>query len=245
MMKNFLAGAVVATTLAFAGSASALTYVSAIEHNDNNLTVDGDYGEVIIEELDANTLKLTVNLFAPQELIVDTGAHFAFTFNLLADTGTTTVDILNPVDDGTFEYLGAGAYDSAPFKDFTHAFSCCGQGAANGETPPLVFTITNTAGITFAGLGATYDLDGRLLTTGTGNRLTSTPNTYNNQGGLKNLGGWWFSVDTVDENGATGAKAARDAFVVTTVPEPSTWGLMILGFGGAGAMIRRRRTVFA
>jgi hypothetical protein len=29
------------------------------------------------------------------------------------------------------------------------------------------------------------------------------------------------------------------------VPEPSTWALMILGFGGAGAMLRRRKPVLA
>ncbi|MBW8812189.1 MAG: PEP-CTERM sorting domain-containing protein [Caulobacterales bacterium] len=31
----------------------------------------------------------------------------------------------------------------------------------------------------------------------------------------------------------------------TTVPEPATWALMIMGFGGAGAMLRRRRTIAA
>ena len=29
------------------------------------------------------------------------------------------------------------------------------------------------------------------------------------------------------------------------VPEPATWALMILGFGGAGAMIRRRKVAVA
>jgi len=31
----------------------------------------------------------------------------------------------------------------------------------------------------------------------------------------------------------------------TTVPEPGTWGLMILGFGGIGALMRRRRAQLA
>lgn len=35
------------------------------------------------------------------------------------------------------------------------------------------------------------------------------------------------------------------AMANTVVPEPSTWALMILGFGGAGAMLRRRRMTLA
>ena len=32
---------------------------------------------------------------------------------------------------------------------------------------------------------------------------------------------------------------------VSAVPEPATWAMMIIGFGGAGAVIRRRRVAFA
>lgn len=39
--------------------------------------------------------------------------------------------------------------------------------------------------------------------------------------------------------------AAIDNVSVTGVPEPATWALMIAGFGGAGAMLRRRRAVAA
>ncbi len=35
--------------------------------------------------------------------------------------------------------------------------------------------------------------------------------------------------------------AFLDGVSLTAVPEPAVWGLMVLGFGGAGAMIRRRR----
>lgn len=33
--------------------------------------------------------------------------------------------------------------------------------------------------------------------------------------------------------------------VIGGIPEPTTWALMILGFGSAGAMLRRRRTSYA
>jgi hypothetical protein len=32
---------------------------------------------------------------------------------------------------------------------------------------------------------------------------------------------------------------------ITAVPEPATWAMMIIGFGAAGSMIRRRRAVVA
>ena len=35
------------------------------------------------------------------------------------------------------------------------------------------------------------------------------------------------------------------AAVAGAVPEPATWAMMILGFGGVGATLRRRRQMFA
>jgi hypothetical protein len=43
----------------------------------------------------------------------------------------------------------------------------------------------------------------------------------------------WVFVDNVSTN------------VGGAIPEPSTWALMILGFGAAGAGLRRRRGVYA
>lgn len=39
--------------------------------------------------------------------------------------------------------------------------------------------------------------------------------------------------------------AAIDNVSVTAVPEPGTWALMIVGFGGAGVLLRRRRQMIA
>jgi hypothetical protein len=46
---------------------------------------------------------------------------------------------------------------------------------------------------------------------------------------------------------ASGSGTANSTIDVSSVPEPATWGLMILGFGGIGAMVRnrRRQAVFA
>lgn len=239
MLNKLLAGAAVASALAFAGSASAATYITKLEHNNADGTVDGNFGLVTIEEEDANNILVTVTLNAPLTLLIDSGKHQVFTFNL-EDTPNSTIDIVAPVGDGSYTYLGEGAFFNPPFSDngknavtWKNAFECCGNGSSNGEPPPFSFRVTNLSGITFAGLGATFDGDGRLLTTGTGNRFGSTS------------AGWWFAADVSDGRN-TGAVAARDAFrVQTVVPEPATWGLMIMGFGAAGAMLRRRKMAIA
>ena len=48
------------------------------------------------------------------------------------------------------------------------------------------------------------------------------------------------ALDSFNANGGGNFDA-----ITGVVPEPGTWALMILGFGGAGAMLRRRRTTAA
>lgn len=62
-----------------------------------------------------------------------------------------------------------------------------------------------------------------------------------------------FAAIAVKNNEATGSLTVNAGSVLVplaaAVPEPATWGLMILGFGGVGAMVRTRkraaRTAFA
>lgn len=103
---------------------------------------------------------------------------------------------------------------------------------------------------------AHYWLQGTVGSTGSGN-VTSSVGTAN------------FTSDLADlsfvkgDNFQFGFSQTHPAFSVTAgtlnnfqgnnvtgsfggvVPEPGTWALMILGFGGAGAMLRRRKAVFA
>lgn len=44
-------------------------------------------------------------------------------------------------------------------------------------------------------------------------------------------------------NGANLQLAVTDVTVATAVPEPSTWAMMIVGFGMAGSMVRSRRRI--
>jgi hypothetical protein len=143
------------------------------------------------------------------------------------------ITVLPPV--GNFFDAGRGTYNNTPFGNFTNEIALnAGNGQVNGQQDPMIFTVNDPHGITFAGIGATFSSTGLLLTTGTGDHFFSTTS------------GYWFSADIYD--GATGGTynvAARDAFRQLGVPEPATWGLMIMGFGGAGALLRRRRAASA
>jgi hypothetical protein len=61
--------------------------------------------------------------------------------------------------------------------------------------------------------------------------------------GSSNTAGIAEGANTIFCNGCVTVDSVHDP--VAQVPEPSTWLLALLGFGGAGAMIRRQRAVAA
>ena len=52
-----------------------------------------------------------------------------------------------------------------------------------------------------------------------------------------------FAADTIRATG--GVTGTVGGGTLIAVPEPATWAMMITGFGGVGALLRRRRTMAA
>jgi hypothetical protein len=100
---------------------------------------------------------------------------------------------------------------------------------------------------TFSATAATYPastvtllelLDGGDATTEGSNLLTSTPGTQLTWSNLT-AGTWYTFRYTADM--ATGGDISGNGTFTPAVPEPATWALMLLGFGGIGMAMRRRR----
>ncbi|WP_293680169.1 choice-of-anchor C family protein [uncultured Phenylobacterium sp.] len=89
-------------------------------------------------------------------------------------------------------------------------------------------------------------------TIGTANYSLTAPNSLSNM--LWQDRGFAFTADSSstlisftsgNNTGNCCWGAAIDNVAVNAVPEPATWAMMIVGFGAAGSMIRRRSNAFA
>jgi hypothetical protein len=215
-------------------AAHAATYVAQLEFKDTGGGVSGPltpFGTVTVTELNANTVEVSVTLATLGSLLISNGGpHNPFVFDTKV---SDTITVLSPID--TFVNGGRGTFNSTPFGNFTNDIACCSNhpGAAHGETPPLNFIVYNPNGVTFAGIGATFSPAGVLSAFGTGADDHFALST----------GGYLFAADIFDKSsGLTYNVAAKYADkIMTSVPEPQTWAMMILGFGAVGAAMRTRR----
>ena len=167
---------------------------------------------------------------------VDTGNaanHAPFAFNLTNPGLASLVTITPWVANNPL------ATTEAPFGTFNMAVDCCANGAASAQNPPLDFRVTSTNGITFFGVGGYWN-NANDNFYGTGDKFKSNSDgSYATQG----PGGWWFTADVVDTNGATGLVAARD--LVSAIPEPETYAMLLAGLGLMGFIARRRKQLAA
>lgn len=100
------------------------------------------------------------------------------------------------------------------------------------------------AGTTLAGLGALFTLTPSYDNTGNGSGSPDLSQRDINSGNFAAT--TWLIGASFDANYSDGNK---DGFklkkltynVAPPIPEPSTWALLILGFGGVGAAMRKRR----
>jgi hypothetical protein len=231
-IRNAQIAAVVATgILGFSSSgANAGIYQSYLEYSavsafNGNLTSNTPpfFGKVTLTEGGSGAgayVDVHVELFNGFSFI-DSGndaTHTSFAFNLTAP-GSAHVTQIVPSPPWTMNATNPSSNN--PFGEFTTGLDCCASnGAAGAIAGPLDFRVTSDNGISFLGAGDHFSSN----TTGTFGPYT---------------GGWWFSADLLGADGlTTGPVAARD--LVSNVPEPATYSMILASLGIMGFMQRRR-----
>ncbi|MBU2361531.1 MAG: PEPxxWA-CTERM sorting domain-containing protein, partial [Alphaproteobacteria bacterium] len=157
----------------------------------------------------------------------------------LASTGDTAYGLAN---EGLFSYLGVEDATVGAVSLFEFGF-----GASVGEIYANFSTQLSAVSLLAFKITGTYSPTVTLIAysgvNGTGDVLGSTSGSF---------GGAGYQADTFSLTGLAGARSIGfhadtrgnvwfDNFQIDAVPEPSTWALMLGGFGLTGGALRRRR----
>jgi hypothetical protein len=214
-MKKYLIGAAAAATLALGGAAHATTYVLNADFCSGGGCGSSSYGTINVTGQGTGTLNVDIELNAGTVIFQEAGSdpHDEVWF----DTNTTSVDVEGLA--APFSSNGVRAEGSHVANGTGGAFDYVLQRAHDGNpsTPAtgqhsLLFTLTGPPALA---LGSTLVGNNNLF-------FVVDVAGYNAAGALVNTG----------RVGAT---------LQAGVPEPASWALMILGFGGVGAVLRTRR----
>ena len=166
-----------------------------------------------------------------------TAANAALTVGTNGATNGTPTSIVTNASLLEFDTTNASAGSYSSFFQFNNDIYTAGVFSATASTVPIAGTTVSLLQLFTGGsvVGGVYS-GGTLVpggsASGSSNSLTLSANltpgtnyTFVYSGNLVNSG-------NISGNAALGMAA---------VPEPATWGLMLLGFGGMGMMLRRRR----
>jgi len=106
-------------------------------------------------------------------------------------------------------------------------------------TPSMLGTFSATVATNPASTVTLLELltGGTMSTSGTTSLMT-TPGTQLTYGNL--VAGQWYTFRYTANMSTAGNISGNGAFY-PAVPEPATWGMMLLGFAGMGLTLRRRR----
>jgi len=181
--------------------------------------------------------KIMLALAGATALTAASAANAAVTIGTNGATnGTAASTITNPTL-LEFDTTNASAGSYSSFFQFNNDIYTAGVFSATASTVPIAGTTVSLLQLFTGGsvVGGVYS-GGTLVpggsASGSSNSLTLSANltpgtnyTFVYSGNLVNSG-------NISGNAALGMAA---------VPEPATWGLMLLGFGGIGMAMRRRR----
>lgn len=212
-MKIFTAAALATVSLAVATPSAA-----AVLFNSGGIKLE-DGGGSYITGLDA------VHAIGPQSgqtvfgTAVTPGDVTFESDSTLSTTGGGVARFNGPFDDLSFFLTNLGTFDAANFN--------LNVADVSRNNPITVDIRAFTDGGPVGGILIGNDLS-----------LTNGQNKF----GLQGTGVDFTSVSFEFSRNAVDIRQV-ELGGITAVPEPATWALMIIGFGGAGAMIRRRRSV--
>ena len=152
-------------------------------------------------------------------------APYTFSYGDSSFTFSATGDIFNPLavrTGGTGAVNSFGGFLGIPVTP-TSNFPDRGVVTFGPSNPYTAFPTATTV---------PYSNGGNLI----GLRATSAAGSFY---------GFAYTVDNIFRGYGFENVAGATVTATTAVPEPATWGMMILGFGIAGAALRRRRVAAA
>lgn len=222
MKKTLIATAAALAMALAAGSAYAVTFDAV--GDTTNVDFNGIVEGVVDTDLDADLI-LTLNAI--------NGNNFVFSYALTNNSSGDDLD----------SRLTAFGFNVEPdFDDaaVTGDFSEWASGNVPGGLPDVEFCATdNTNNCSGGGGGGVV----------VGDTFTGTITlSYNDLTTAVDLTNFYVRYQTLGANGegsGVGVGTPGGGGGGNEIPEPSTWALMILGFGGAGAMLRRNRRSMA